>query len=288
MSSKNRHTYKHLIEMNCGYLAIIDFPKNPTAFEQYPSGRFIVGDRFDGEVVYYRLNILTSYRNRGRYNSTTVTKEVREKLQAYFDQTYGAGVRVHGWSMLNEYIDWVLNPVGRSMNQTPGTKLVPLGGDRGFELFIEFPQLIFFKMEPRVTCGVGETKPATFMAFEYEKYRQFITEETVRVNLPRDGFFGRMVFDNRPYFFSMQVANLSRWNRLQRLDEYDVNKADKTLSGSLSAEDLSIMLHREINKRFSFMRPGTLGKPSDIQVLFKLKSVARENLIGYENVTEEA
>lgn len=282
-----RHAYKHLIEMECGYLAIIDFPTNPTSFEQYPSGRFIVGDLFDGEIVYYRLNILTSFRNRGRYNSTTVTKEVRAKLKEYFDKTYGEGIKIQGWTMLNDYIYWLLNPVGRSLMQTPGTKLVPLGGDRGFELFVEFPQLIFFKMEPRVTCGVGDTKPATFMAYEYEKYQQFITAETIRVNLPCDGFFGRMVFDNRPYFFSMQVAGLNRWNRLQRLGEYDIHKAEKTLSGSLAPEDLSIILHREISKRFSFMRPGTLGKPSDIQVLFKLKSKANENMIGYENVKEE-
>jgi hypothetical protein len=286
MNSK-RHQYKHLIEMECGYLAIIDFPTQPTSFEQYPSGRFIVGDLFDGEIVYYRLNILTSFRNRGRYNSTTVSKEVRAKLKAYFDQTYGVSVSIRGWSMLSDYIHWLLNPIGRDMGQTPGSKLVPLSGDRGYELFIEFPQLVFFKMEPRVTCGLGQEKPATFMAFEYEKYQPFITAETVRVNLPRDGFFGRMVFDNRPYFFSLQLAKLERWNRLQRLEEFDITKAEKTLSDSLTSEDLSIILHREISKRFSFMRPGTLGKPSDIQVLFKLKSIANENLIGYENVREE-
>ena len=58
-----RHQYKHLIEMNCGYLAIIDFPDRPTSFEQYPSGRFIIGDLFGGEVMYYRLNILTINKN---------------------------------------------------------------------------------------------------------------------------------------------------------------------------------------------------------------------------------
>jgi hypothetical protein len=288
MSYNKRHVYKTLIEMECGYLAIIDFPERPTAFEQFPSGRFIVGDMFDGEIVYYRLNILTSFRNRGRSGSTAVMTEVKAKLKAYFAKTYGELTPVHGWSMLSDYVQWVLNPVGRILQQTPGTKLVPLSGDRGYELYMEFPQLIFFKMEPRVTCGLEGHKPLTVMAHEYEKYQSVVTAETVRLNYPRDGFFGRMWFDSRPYFFAMQVANLNRWNRLQRLDEFRIENVERTLSDGLSPDDLSIILHREISKKFSFMRAGTLGKPKDIQVLFKLKSMAIENLIGYENENEVA
>lgn len=284
---KHKEHFKEKLHLSFGALEICDFASELFSFEQYPSGRFIVGDPFDGEMVYYRLKVNLSTRNRGMkgVDFSAMKKELNDVLLPYFQSQYGEDVKVYGWRTLHNFLSWQLSPNGKFMNQRPGTRLTPLGADRGYQMYIEFPNLIFFSMEPRVTCRDGNNHQSDSVVFYSRHYTpggeldKYITANTVRHSYPRDGFFGRMLFNGQIHFFSLQVPELARWNRLTRPEVENGSVGctqEKCLSNTITPETVSIVLHREINKRFPILRPGTIGKPCDIEVMFTLASCLDE------------
>jgi hypothetical protein len=277
--------YKDRIALSFGCVEICDFPTSATAFEQYPSGRLIIGDLHGSELVYYRLKVSATVRNR---NSKCIRfddfkAELVAEVTAYVNKAYGRSVKVHGMGGMYRYLNWLLNPNGRYMGQKPGTRIEPINSSLGgFQMFIEFPNLIFFHMHDRVVCRDPNNHEAPTQTYYSRRYEELSTvevnPETLAHAYPRDGFFGVMRFAGQPYFFSLQVADLPRWNQVADVPrgQSPVWTKERTLSTSMASDDVSIVLHREILKRFTFFRFGVLDRPKDIQVLFKLNDRLNE------------
>jgi hypothetical protein len=273
---------------------ICDFPASATAFEQYPSGRLIINDLHGDDLVYYRLKVSATVRNRNiKYNRFDDLKaELENVITQYFKNLYGYPVQVHGLPTMRRYLMWLLNPSGRYMGQKPGSRIEPINSSMGgYQMFIELPNLIFFHMHDRVVCrdpNDAKAPPQSFYSRRFEELSQKdVNPDTVAHTYPRDGFFGVMRFAGISYFFSLQVADLPRWNRIAEVTS-SVTKPqwniEKRLSNSLDPDLLGVILHREILRRFTFFRLGTLEKHHDIQVLFTLKDRMNEKPAEYDQI----
>lgn len=292
LTFRTMEKYKYRIALSFGCLEICDFPSVATAFEQYPSGRLVIDDLHGDELIYYRLKISAAVRNR---NSKLLSfedykAELYDEVHKYLNEVYGRKVSVYGMATMYRYLNWLLAPDGRHMRQRPGSRIEPINSSQGgYQIFIEFPNLVFFHMHDRVVCSHPTDPNAPPTTYYSRRYQELSTSDvnadTVAHAYPRDGFFGVMPFDGNNYFFSLQMADVPRWNTIARPDETGgVWNKDRLLSNSLSQEDIGIILHREILKRFSFFRHGTLGKPSDIQVLFNLTDRLNEKPAEYPNI----
>jgi len=285
--------YKARIALSFGCVEICDFPQLATAFEQYPSGRLIIDDLHGSELVYYRLKVSARIRNRNikHIRFDDFKTELVAAMVDYFASLYGRPVKIHGFPTMYRYLNWLLNPNGRYMGQKPGARIEPINSSLGgYQIYIEFPNLIFFHMHDRVVCrdpNNHEAVAETLYSRNLDSINASdVTPDTLSHSYPRDGFFGVMRFAGEPYFFSLQVADLPRWNSVVNFNgvQKPVWNKERLLSNSISPSALSVMLHREILKRFTFFRFGTLDKPDDIEVLFTLTDRLNEKPAEYNQI----